>query len=325
MMQYRIFTLIVLFFGICAGSAAQQIPPKGDAGKQKVIKLDAVKPDTNDPNRKALQKLSRESMFNVAKPPEPKKPEEIKAFGLFTDGSKKGKEGDFAGAVEDFTKSLNLMKSSNTYVKRGYAYLMLGNYGAAIADETEAININPSFNPPFFIRGVSRYEAGDYKGAKEDLYTFLDRDRSNAIAFNYYAAILFMNQDYKGALENYNEVVRLDPKYPDIYTNRGMMRHYNQDYKGAILDYNEALKQNPKNSIAYNNRGAAKLMLKDMDGALADFNKAIELDPDYANAYDNRGRVKQARGDTQGACADWQQAFAKGLSATKDLIIRYCK
>jgi tetratricopeptide (TPR) repeat protein len=325
MNNLKAYIFIFLLFGVAHIGQAQQTQTKTEAGKQKVIKLNTVKPDTSDPNKKALYKLSKESMFNTTKPPAPQKPEEIKAFGLFSDGSKKGKEGDFYGAIEDFTKSLDLMKSSNTYVKRGYAYMMLGNYGAAISDETEAIKMSPSALPPLFIRGICRYETADYKGAKEDLYLFLDRERTNAIAFNYYAAILFMNQDYKGALENYNEVVRLDPKYPDIYTNRGMMRHYSQDYKGAILDYNEAIKQNPKNSIAYNNRGAAKLMLKDLNSALEDFNQAILLDPAYANAYDNRGRVRHALGDTQGACSDWESAYTKGLSASKDLIIKYCK
>ena len=104
-----------------------------------------------------------------------------------------------------------------------------------------------------------------------------------------------------------------------------MMRHYNQDFKGAIQDYNEALKIDPKNATAYNNRGAAKMMLKELDAAMADFNKAISLNEKYADAFDNRGRVKQALGDTDGACADWQLALSYGLTASRDLIVKFCK
>jgi tetratricopeptide (TPR) repeat protein len=269
--------LISLFFLslIVPGLHAQQ---GSTSGQKKVVRLNSVKVDTTDPNKKALNKFSREKMFEVTTPPKQLRPEEVKALDLFNEGSKKGKAGNFDGAILDFTKSLDLVKSINTYVKRGYAFLMIGNYGAAITDANEALKINDAFPKAYFIRGIARYESGDYKGAKIDMTVYLDKDRHNPIAFNYMAALNFMEQDYKGALANYNEVVKLDPKYPDIYTNRGMMRHYNQDFKGAIQDYDEALKLDPKNATAYNNRGAAKMMLKELNAALADFNQAIILD-----------------------------------------------
>ncbi|MEI7897596.1 MAG: tetratricopeptide repeat protein [bacterium] len=319
----------ILLFLICSAFAvnghSQKMPPANSSGQQKVVRLNPVKVDTTDPNKKALNKFSKETMFNVASPAKAMKPEEVRAMSFFTDGSKKGKTGDYQGAVADFTRSLDLVKNVNTYAKRGYAYLMIGNYGAAISDETEALRLQESYMRAYFVRGLARFETGDYKASKADLDIFLDRDRTNAIAFNYMAAIMFMNQDFKSALENYNEVLRLDPKYPDIYTNRGMMRHYNQDFKGAIQDYNEALKTDPNNATAYNNRGAAKMMLKELEAAMVDFTKAISINTKYADAYDNRGRVKHALGDTQGACEDWQVAYANGLAASKDLILKFCK
>jgi tetratricopeptide (TPR) repeat protein len=325
-MKYMKFTLLLITcFSFSMGVFAQATPKKNTGTQQKVVRINPVKQDTTDPNKKALNKFSKDKMFNANAPAQTLKPEEVRAMNFFTEGSKKGKAGDYTGAIAEFTKSLDLVKNPNCFVKRGYAYFMLGNYGAAINDETEALRLQDTYMLAYFTRGLCRYETGDYKGAKQDLETFLAKDRTNVIAFNYMAAISFMNQDYKGALENYDEVVRLDPKYPDIYTNRGMMRHYNQDFNGAIQDYNEGLKIDPKNSTAYNNRGAAKMMLKDLDAALVDFNKAVSLNDKYADAYDNRGRVKQALGDNAGACADWQLAYSNGLEASRDLILKFCK
>ena len=320
------FTLSFLVFCLIIGAAAAQgTSQKAASGQQKVIRINPVKVDTTDPNRKALNKFSKEKMYNVTTPKQPLKPEEVRALGFMSDGAKKGKAGDYTGAIEDFTKSLDLQKSAAVYAKRAYAYLMVGNYGASISDANAATKLQNQFAQAYFIRGVSYYETGMYKEAKLDLDVFLDHDRTNPIAFNYMAAIAFQEQDYKKAMENYNEVVRLDPKYPDIFTNRGMMRHYNQDFKGAIQDYNEALKLDPNNPTAYNNRGAAKMMMKDLDAALADFSKAITLNDKYADAYDNRGRARHAKGDTQGACADWQKAYSNGLAASMDLIVKFCK
>ncbi len=325
-MKHFKFILLLLACSLFLMNTNAQKTPQNNAGAQKkVVRINPVKIDTNDPNKKALNKFSKEKMFNVNTPPKQLKPEEISALNFFNDGSKKGKAGDYEGAIKDFTRSLDYSKNASTYVKRGNAYLMMGNYGAAINDATEALRMQGSFLMAYFVRGIARYETGDSKGAKDDLYFFLDKDRTNPIAFNYMAAIAFGNQDYKGSLENYDEVVKLEPKYPDIYTNRGMMRHYNQDFKGAIQDYNEALKIDPSNATAYNNRGAAKMMLKDLQSALEDFNKAIGINDKYADAYDNRGRVKQALGDNQGACADWQLAYSNGLTASRELIMKFCK
>ncbi|MCK9219425.1 MAG: tetratricopeptide repeat protein [Bacteroidales bacterium] len=324
-MKYLKLISILFISSIVFPAFAQQSSKKSSEGQQRVIKIKPVKPDTTDPNKRALNSYSKEKMFNGQKPSNTMSPIEVKAANFMVEGSKKGKNGDYEGAVVDFTKSLDLSQKPDTYIKRGYAYQMLGNYEFAIQDETEAIKLFSAAIQAYFVRGVCRFETNDYQGAKEDLDVFLEKERRNPIAFNYMAALLFMNKDFKGALENYDEVVRLNPNYPDIYTNRGMMRHYVQDYQGAILDYDEALKQNPDNASAYNNRAAAKIMLKDFQSALSDLNKAISLNSKYADAYDNRGRVKHALGDLNGACEDWQVAVTYGLDASKELIIKYCK
>lgn len=321
------YSVMCVVFSICTlvSGHAQQTQQKNPADQKKVTRINPVKVDTTDPNKKALMKFSQDKMFNVTEPPRQMTPEEIKAINFFNEGSRKGKEGDYAGAIQDFTTSLGFSKNVNTYAKRGYAYLMVGNFGAAISDETEALKLNHTYLHAYLLRGVARFEVADLPGAKLDLEVYLDQDRTNAMAFNYMAGILFLDKDFKGALEHYNEVVRLDPEYPDIYTNRGMMRHYNQDFLGAVKDYDKALELNPRNPSAFNNRGAAKMMLKDFPGALADFDKAIGLNEKYEDAYDNRGRVKHALGDLTGACADWNQAYTLGMKASMDLIVKYCK
>ncbi|HNY02719.1 MAG TPA: tetratricopeptide repeat protein [Bacteroidales bacterium] len=321
----RTTLMIALACLLAVAADAQDTKKDTDPSKKKVVRLNPVKVDTTSANRKALSRFSKDNMFNVSTPPKPLKPEEVRAMGFFNEGSRKGKAGDFAGAVEEFTKSLDLIKNPNSFAKRAYAYMMLGNYGAAINDANQTLALRGDYLKAYFVRGICRFETGDIKNAKQDLDIYLDQDRTNAIAFNYMAAIAFMNQDFKGALENYNEVYKRDPNYPDIHTNRGMMRHYNQDFKGAIQDYDEELKLRPNNAAAYNNRGAAKMMLKDFTSAMADLNKALEIDPKYADAYDNRARIKQSQGDTEGACADWQQAYSFGLQASRDMIIKYCK
>lgn len=322
----RLKTLFILIL-ICmaATSGAQQTNTGTTTGKPKVFRITPAATDTTLSGQKSTKKLSGDSMYNVSDPTVNNAPRDAQAVVYFNNGFAKAKKGDYTGAIEDFTKSIELVKNVNVYLKRSSAYLMVGKYPQAIADASEVIKLRPSLLDAYFIRGVSRFEVGEYMGSREDLTYFTARDKTNPAAFNYLAALLFMNKEYNEALQQYSEVIKINPEFPDIYTNRGMMFHYKQDYLSAIQDYNEALKLNPKNVTAYNNRGAARLMLKDFKGSVEDFTQAIALDSNNANAYDNRGRAKQALGDSIGACKDWRAAVSHGLKASQDLITEFCE
>jgi tetratricopeptide (TPR) repeat protein len=250
---------------------------------------------------------------------------EKEAQRLYTEGSKKGKSGDFKGAITDLSQSISLVENGNTYLKRGFAYLLSAQFPLALQDFTECLRLSPANKDAIFGRGISRFEMKDYNESEVDLKQYLDLININPMAFDYMAALCFMRQDFQCALQNYSDVIRCDSLYPDAYANRAMIRHYLRDYKGALEDYNVAIKQKPNDKKIYNNRAAAKMLLKDYKAALEDFNKAIALDPLYADAYNNRGRVRLALGDNAGACSDWQKALSFGIEASRDLIIKNCK
>jgi Flp pilus assembly protein TadD len=321
-MKHITLFIFALFCGLPYSVDAQTNPQKSGTKQETLIRLT---PQMSDTNNKSTKQGSKDKSINALGGSKKLTPKEDSARNYLKEGLIKAKSADYNGAIADFTKSLDLVKDGSGYLRRGFAYLMVLNYGAAMQDAAEALRLKPSLTKAYYIRGVGRYETGDFKGAKEDLDVFLEKDRTNASAFNYMAALLFMNQDFKGALINYEEVAKLDPKFQDVYTNLGMMRHYSKDYKGAVADYDEALKQKPDNATAYNNRGAARMMLKELDGAMADLNEAIKLSSKYAEAYDNRGRLKQELGDLAGACADWQLASANGMEVSRERITQFCK
>lgn len=290
------------------------------------VKLHPVNRDPNDPNRNLLSAYANNKINSVVIPFQKGNDPNLKpSQDFFMSGSRKAKEGDHQGAIEDYTKSIALVKNATTYLKRGYSYLLIQDYQSALIDMNEALKMAPVMDKAYFARAVCRFELQDFKTAEEDLRKFMETDKSNALAYNYLAAIKFMQKNYKEALDNYDMVAKLDPAYPDVYTNRGMMRHNLGDLNGAIKDYDLAIKQNPSNSAAYNNKGAAELVLKDYKSAINDLDMAIKIKEDYADAYDNRGKVKIKMGDQKGACEDWQKSYSLGLEASRELIMKFCK
>ncbi|MBN1199665.1 MAG: tetratricopeptide repeat protein [Bacteroidales bacterium] len=306
------FVAVVL--GICSISSveAQQI----DAAGQK------KKPD-QDQRMKAMGVDSMPATIFPAK--KELTPTEKEAQRLYLEGSKKGKSGDYTGAIEDLTQSLALVENGSTYMRRGFAYLLEGKFTLALQDFNEALRLIPSNKEAIFGRGIARFEMRDYSEAEVDLAHYLSEVQTNAVAYNYMAALCFMRQDYQCALKNYSDVIRCDSLYPDCWLNRAMIRNYLRDFAGALEDCNVAMKYAPNDKRILNNRATAKMFLKDYASALEDFNKAIEQDPKFAEAYINRGWVHYYLKDTEGACADWQKSLSFGIQASGDLIVKYCK
>ena len=91
------------------------------------------------------------------------------ADNLFNSGVDKYEQGDYQGAITDFTKVIEIdPQSADAYHNRGTAKDDLEDYQGAIADYNKAIEINPQFASAYSIRGMSKYLLGDLKGACDD-------------------------------------------------------------------------------------------------------------------------------------------------------------
>ena len=160
-LMYFTFSILCLMF--ITGNA-QTTPAKTAPPQKKTTQPAAVKKQPVDPNKKAMNQYSKERMYNPAEAPaKPLSAQETKARDFYNAGAKKGKEGDFKGAIEDFTKSLEVVKNAGTYVKRGWAYQMTGGFALAIADADEALKMQPTLTRAYFVRGIARFGKGEYK------------------------------------------------------------------------------------------------------------------------------------------------------------------
>jgi Flp pilus assembly protein TadD len=155
-----------------------------------------------------------------------------------------------------------------------------GDFVGAIADCTEAIQIQPHDAAAYLFRGQAKLDKGDFEGAITDCTKAIELDSVSA----------------EGA-----------------YFNRGLARKAKGDLVGATADLaktHRTLEQTDADSFFLN--GNQMLYLHDFDDAIADYTKAIQLRPDFGLAYQFRGMAKQAKGDMEGAGLDFRCA-SKGL------------
>jgi len=124
-----------------------------------------------------------------------------------------------------------------------------GYHEHTVADQTQAIQVDPKNKVDYNTRGLANNATGDYDGAVAD----------------------------------FSEAIRLDPKYALAYNNRCLARNNKGESDLALADCNEAIRLDPKFTSAYINRGIVSLYAGLLPMAFADFNQWSQLDP--KNAY----------------------------------------
>jgi tetratricopeptide (TPR) repeat protein len=132
------------------------------------------------------------------------------------------------------------------YSNRGDSYLKNGNYDQAIAEYTQAIELDPSLSSLYYNRGVA-----------------------------------YANKaDYDNAISDFSQVIKLNPKDGEAYFERGYNYSMKGDLELAIADYTQVIQLDPKNAYAYNNRGLSFENLGQTEEAIKDFETVLELTTD---------------------------------------------
>lgn len=133
-------------------------------------------------------------------------------------------------------------------------------------------------------RGLVRYLNKDYYGAIADYTNAIDIDPKNAETYCLRGAAKNLLKDYNGAIADYTNAIFYDQNYATAYYFRGNAKDKINDYYGAIADLTKAIFYDPKNATAYYKRGLAKHKLGLKDEGCLDLNKANELGS--ARAYE---------------------------------------
>ena len=116
-------------------------------------------------------------------------------------------KGDYPTAIANYSEAIQLdPKLATAYVNRGSAYLHNGTWDSAIADLSEAIRLDPEDPNAYYCRGFAYGKKGDWDTAISDL----------------------------------SEVIRLDPKAAMAYKNRGFAYQQKGEIAKAKLDFTKA-------------------------------------------------------------------------------------
>ena len=197
---------------------------------------------------------------------------------------------NYADAMNDFKRAISLDPfSEDLHLASGSTLMHLKDYQNAVAEFDTALIINPENANAYISRGIAKRYLEDLDGALADMNSAVYYDFFNIEAVVRRGMIQLEREEYQAAMDDFNSALRMDGDNPLIYFHRAIAYLNLGDTIAALNDYERVNILDQRNALTYFNRAIIYSMMEDYDVALALYNKVIEINPDNIYGYFNRG------------------------------------
>src|SRR5712671_7399795 len=139
-----------------------------------------------------------------------------RALELWNEGVQHHMHGDFDGAIQLYTKSIEVCPTAEAYTFRGWAYNFLGRVDDAISECRKAIEVDPSFGNPYNDIGAYLIAKGQLDDAVEWLEQAKTAPRYEPRHFPYMnlARVYAAKGMVLKAIHELEEALRIQPDDP---------------------------------------------------------------------------------------------------------------
>lgn len=122
------------------------------------------------------------------------------------------------------------------FAARAQCHQDLGENDLALVDIDKAIQLKPSEQAYYVLRGAIKGGKNDYLGALRDLNNALSIGPADSRIYDRRACVLFLLDRYADGLVDANRAVSMDPNSPTAFVTRGTAKIHLHDYLGAKAD-----------------------------------------------------------------------------------------
>lgn len=226
---------------------------------------------------------------------------------FFESANRKMQQGNYAGALQDYSRSIELDPSyPQVFTNRGLLkHLFFNDPQGAIQDFTQAITIAPFSVEAYVNRGATKESILDLDGAIRDLDRAIQLNPNLFEAYNARGSVYKRKKEYVRAYQDYSDAIRCNPKSAVVYSNRAFVLTNLGKWDLGLLDANRAIELDPKYAKAYYCRATIYFQINRWQESLKDFNQSIALNPQYAEPYHSRALLKEGLKDIDGAIQDY--------------------
>lgn len=221
-------------------------------------------------------------------------------------------------ALADYSQASNLNPRDATLLyDKGVLLSSQGHYEEAISDYTAALSHDPAFGLALLGRANCWINLGESQKAILDLDAAVRHYPSFADAYLSRGVAWSMIDQLDKGLADLNEAIRLNTNWlPYAHYVRGGIQLKRGETDAAIDDYSKALQLDPKSSDCLLGRSSAYYKKRDLNRALADCYDAVRLAPQNALVYRNLGYTLIELKQFKEALASFEQGLAVDPTST---------
>lgn len=169
------------------------------------------------------------------------------------------------------------------YYHRGRAYLAENQFGPAITDLTQAIQLIPNDADAYVDRSDAEGNEGDLQDVIRDTTAALQIIPQDTDAMLNQGRAYLQEGSYDQAVRSLTNAINLSPS-ANAYSTRGQAYGEERQYAASVQDYDQAIRLNPADESSYEARGASEYNEGDYTTALNDEKTALQMKPGDTNA-----------------------------------------
>ena len=175
-------------------------------------------------------------------------------------------EGLYTQAIDTLTAIIRQRPdSAHAYYSRGVArYEQRREPDKAINDFSTSLRLQPDQVEVYRMRGLTRGQADDWAGMREDCTQAIRLQPKSADLHNLRGTACFRLQDYDAAIDDFDHSIALDNGRYESYYNRGLVKQRQMKLEEALVDFRYALGLNPRFEAATRSISSLERYLADV-------------------------------------------------------------
>lgn len=152
---------------------------------------------------------------------------------------------------------------------------------------------------------------GNYNAAMPELMKAREMDPKNADVENFFGLAYYGMKNYNQAIESFQKALSLDSGRADVHNNLGLAYLALQQYDQALSEFNTCLASPnyQKKHLPLSNIGLAYMETGRYNEAADALTRATQENPSYGKAYQLLGRVYLTQGNAQAALGALETAM----------------
>jgi len=218
--------------------------------------------------------------------------------------------GQYGEAIGNFHQALNIKPDyAEAFNNMGILYVGMQEPEQAEQSFRKAIDIKPDYIDARNNLTTVLIETNQFENIRDIIDTVLIIDPANTTAINNMGLVYKIQGHFQQAKNCFNQVIEYDSNFREAYNNLGNLLFDNHQYDEAIENFDKAINIDSNYYEAFNNKANVLLDLDRHSDAIKNYEKALSLKPDFLDALKNAGIAWQDLGETEKALAYYQKVL----------------